>query len=56
LEAISGTTDLHVPEIDALVSLGIIVIILVVTTVASLVAVRRNPELAIKLPDTDIGE
>ncbi|MEI6622932.1 MAG: TerC/Alx family metal homeostasis membrane protein [Actinomycetes bacterium] len=56
LEAVSGTTDLHVPEIDALVSLAVIVIILVVTTVASLVAVRRNPELAIKLPDTDIGE
>ncbi|MEI8081738.1 MAG: TerC/Alx family metal homeostasis membrane protein [Actinomycetes bacterium] len=56
LEAVSGTTDLHVPEIDALVSLAVIVIILVVTTVSSLIAVRRHPELAIKLPDTDDGD
>jgi tellurite resistance protein TerC len=34
-----------VPEITIWVSLGVIAVVLTVTTVASLVAVRRNPEL-----------
>ncbi len=45
LQAIHATTDLPVPLAPISVSLAVIVTILVITTVTSLVAVRRNPEL-----------
>jgi tellurite resistance protein TerC len=45
LEAVDETTDLHPPHIDTWVSLGFIVAVLAITTVASLVAVKRNPAL-----------
>lgn len=51
LEALHGTTDLDVPEISVEVSLAFIIVVLAVTAAASLMAVKRHPELAIKLPD-----
>jgi len=46
LEAITETTDISVPYISTALSLVVIIGILVLTAVISLVAVRRNPELA----------
>ena len=46
LEAMHETTDLDVPEISIAASLAVIIGILAVTAIASIVAVRRNPELA----------
>lgn len=46
LEAIHGTTDLHVPEIGVAFSLGFIVITLALTAYLSLRAVKKHPELA----------
>jgi tellurite resistance protein TerC len=46
LHAMHETTDWPVPEIGILTSLLVIVGILAVTAVASIIAVRRNPELA----------
>ena len=46
LEAFHGTTDIHVPEIPIWLSLGVIVVVLLVTVLTSLSAVRRRPELA----------
>ena len=43
LEAVHQTTDLHVPEISIAVSLIVIVSVLAVTTIASLLYVRRHP-------------
>jgi tellurite resistance protein TerC len=51
MEALHGTTDLHVPEIPIWLSLGVIVSVLTVTTVTSLAAVRRNPELVKSSPE-----
>lgn len=45
LEAIHATTPLSVPSIPIVISLGFIVLVLFVTTVASLVRVRRDPSL-----------
>ncbi|MCH9815738.1 MAG: TerC family protein [Actinomycetia bacterium] len=45
LEAVHQTTDLPVPTISIGVSLAVIAFVLLVTTVASLWAVRRNPAL-----------
>lgn len=46
LEALHGTTELHVPEVPITFSLGFIVLTLVMTILISSLAVRRNPELA----------
>lgn len=46
LEAITETTDISVPYISTALSLVVIIGILVLTAVISLIAVRRNPELA----------
>ncbi len=46
LEALAGVTRLPVPEINTAVSLGFIVTVLVLTTLVSWIAVRRNPDLA----------
>ncbi len=45
LHALHETTDLHVPEIGILFSLAFIIVTLAITAIASLVAVRRHPEL-----------
>lgn len=47
LEAVHGTTSLPVPTIPVWASLLVIVVVLAVTVVASLVAVRRHPGLAV---------
>lgn len=46
LHAVHETTDLAVPEISIAVSLAVITLVLAVTAIASLAAVRRNPALA----------
>jgi len=46
LEAMHLTTSLPVPTVSTALSLAVIVVVLTVTAVASLVAVRRHPELA----------
>jgi tellurite resistance protein TerC len=51
MEALHETTDLHVPEIPIWLSLGVIVSVLALTTITSLLAVRRNPELIKKGPE-----
>jgi tellurite resistance protein TerC len=48
LHAIHETTDLEVPEISIALSLAVIVLVLLVTTIVSLIAVRRNPALISK--------
>lgn len=45
LEAIHATTDIDVPRISIAMSLTVIVTTLLVTAIASLIAVRRNPAL-----------
>ena len=45
LEALHGTTDIHVPAVPITLSLGFIVVTLALTVVVSSIAVRRNPEL-----------
>lgn len=45
LEALNETSPWHVPHIPIWLSLAVIVAVLAVTTVASLVAVRRDPSL-----------
>jgi tellurite resistance protein TerC len=51
LHALHETTDLDVPEISIAASLLVIIGILVVTAVASLIAVRRNPALIERSPE-----
>lgn len=46
LEALAGTTQIHVPHINIGMSLMFIGLVLGVTVLTSLWAVRRNPELA----------
>lgn len=46
LHALHETTDLHVPVISIGVSLAAITVILAVTAITSLIAVRRDPALA----------
>jgi len=46
LEALHGTTDIHVPDIPISLSLGFIVVTLLMTIIVSTLAVRRNPDLA----------
>lgn len=53
LEALGATTDLPVPHVPILVSLGVIVGVLAATTVVSLVAVRRNPALVASSPESE---
>jgi tellurite resistance protein TerC len=48
LEAIAGTTSLHPPHVTIAQSLMFIATVLGVTVVTSLVAVRRNPDLALQ--------
>lgn len=48
LEAIAGTTSLHPPHVTISQSLMFIASVLGVTVVVSLVAVRRNPNLALQ--------
>ncbi|MBU6311707.1 MAG: TerC family protein [Actinomycetales bacterium] len=52
LEALGETTDLAVPHISIVVSLGVIIGVLAVTTIASLIAVRRNPDLIATSPES----
>jgi len=52
LEALAETTDLGVPHIPIVVSLGVILIVLAATTVISLIAVRRNPALIASSPES----
>ena len=52
LEAVGETTSVPVPHIPIVVSLGVIVGVLAVTTVVSLVAVRRNPDLVASSPES----
>jgi len=51
LEAVGATTSLAVPHIPIAVSLGVIVGVLAATTIASLIAVRRNPALVLESPE-----
>ena len=51
-EAIGATTSIAVPHIPIAVSLGFIVVVLAVTTVVSLIAVRRHPELIAESPES----
>lgn len=51
LEALHELTDWPVPEIDIAVSLLVIVVVLAVTVVASLRAVRRQPDLVAHSPE-----
>lgn len=51
LEAIHGTTQLQVPTIPVWLSLVVIVAVLLTTVMASLIAVRRHPELAQSSPE-----
>jgi len=53
LEALDETTDLAVPHIPILVSLGVIIGVLAATTVVSLAAVRRNPALIAESPESE---
>jgi tellurite resistance protein TerC len=53
LEALAETTDLAVPHISIAVSLGVIVGVLVATTVVSLIAVKRNPALLAASPESE---
>lgn len=48
LEAIEGTTSLHPPHVTIAQSLMFIATVLGVTVITSLVAVRRNPDLALQ--------
>lgn len=48
LEAVHQTTDLAVPQISVALSLAVIVVVLAITAAISLIAVRRNPALAVK--------
>lgn len=52
LEALEATTDLPVPHIPIAVSLGVIIGVLAITTVISLIAVRRNPSLIAASPES----
>ena len=52
LEALAETTDLNVPHIPIVVSLGVILAVLAATTVISLIAVRRNPALIASSPES----
>ena len=52
LEALGETTDLAIPHISIVVSLGVIIGVLAVTTIASLIAVRRNPDLIATSPES----
>ncbi len=51
LHALHETTDLDVPEISTALSLAVIVGVLVVTAIASVVAVRRDPSLVESSPE-----
>lgn len=53
MEALAETTDLPVPHVPILVSLGVIVGVLAATTVVSLIAVRRNPALVAASPESE---
>lgn len=53
LEAVAETTDLPVPHIPILVSLGVIVGVLAITTVVSLIAVKRDPSLIATSPEAE---
>lgn len=56
LEALHGTTDLHVPEIPIWLSLLVIVGVLLVTVLTSLAAVRRHPDLVATSPEAHAEE
>lgn len=56
MEAITSTTPLELPRIPIVVSLGFIITVLAVTAVASLVAVRRHPELIEGAPEVRAEE
>ncbi len=51
LHALHETTDLQVPQISIVASLVVIFSVLTITAVASLLAVRRNPDLALTSPE-----
>lgn len=51
LEALNETSPWHVPHIPIWLSLVVIVAVLAVTTVASLIAVRRDPSLVESSPE-----
>jgi tellurite resistance protein TerC len=51
MHALHETTDLDVPEVSIGVSLAVIVGILAITSVVSIVAVRRNPALVATSPE-----
>jgi tellurite resistance protein TerC len=51
MHALHETTDLDVPEVSIRVSLAVIVGILAITSVVSIVAVRRNPALVATSPE-----
>lgn len=52
LEALGETTSIAVPHISIVVSLGVIISVLAITTVTSLIAVRRNPDLIATSPES----
>lgn len=56
LEALNETSPWHVPHIPIWMSLGVIVCVLATTTVASLLAVRRDPSLAASSPERQAEE
>ena len=56
LEALHGTTSIAVPTIPVWLSLVFIVLVLAATVIASLIAVRRHPELAASAPEQVMEE
>lgn len=52
LEAVGETTSLAVPHIPIALSLAVIVGVLAITAAASLIAVRRNPDLIATSPES----
>lgn len=55
-EALHETTDLHVPTISITFSLAVIVIVLTLTAILSLRAVKRDPSLAAHSPVVEATE
>ena len=51
MEAVTSTTPLDLPKVPIAMSLGFIAVTLAVTTLTSLIAVRRHPELVARSPE-----
>ncbi len=56
LEALHSTTSWPVPQIGIALSLAVIVLVLAITVITSLIAVKRNPSLLGESPAVEAGE